>query len=688
MTDDPRPDSEPAPQGQVSLRKRIARTLFGSPLKLTDRAIFHQITLISLLAWIGLGSDALSSSCYGPAEAMAVIKGHPHLAVALALATAATVFLISSAYSRLIELFPNGGGYGVASRLLGPRIGMISGCALLIDYALTISVSVTASGLAIFSLFPLEWFAGGGALALGDATVRAAAEATRSQWMIGSDIAVIMLLIGLNLRGLRESILVLTPIFLLFVITHLILLVAGFVFHLPQVQTTATSVSQSWTSDLATIGMGGMVMLLLHAYAMGGGTYTGIEAVSNALPMMREPRLQTAKRTMNLMAVSLAVTAGGLILCYLLWDVPAGNKDKTMNALLAESVAAHLPFGKTFVILTLVSEAALLLVAAQTGFIGGPRVLANLAVDSWMPRRFAALSERLTIGNGIALMGVAAIAMILISRGDIAYLIVIYAITVFLSFALTMAGMALLWFRRREERWLKIRRAALFTTGFVVCAVILIFTAIKEWNHGGLLAVVLTLGIAGLCLLIRSHYQRVNRRIAILFEALNNIPRTYTGEEPVLDRTKPTAVVLVGAFGGLGLHTVLNIFRSFPGHYRNLVFVSVGVMDSGEMKGEDTIDELRERTEAQLAKYRELATGLGFPSSSRLAIGTDAAEEATNLCLSVAKEFPRATFFAGKVIFRPERWYHWLLHNDTAYVVQKRLHWQGRTMVVLPARIT
>jgi hypothetical protein len=121
--------------------------------------------------------------------------------------------------------------------------------------------------------------------------------------------------------------------------------------------------------------------------------------------------------------------------------------------------------------------------------------------------------------------------------------------------------------------------------------------------------------------------------------------------------------------------------------YKNLVFISVGVVDSGAFKGEDTLDDLRTRTEENLVKYVELANGLGVPSAYRLAVGTDAVDEVEKLCLQVAKEFPRSTFFAGKIIFQRERWYHWLLHNNTANAVQKRLHWVGRTMVILPARL-
>jgi hypothetical protein len=157
---------------------------------------------------------------------------------------------------------------------------------------------------------------------------------------------------------------------------------------------------------------------------------------------------------------------------------------------------------------------------------------------------------------------------------------------------------------------------------------------------------------------------------------------------PVADRRAPTAAVLVPSFGGIGIHTVLNIFRSFPGHFKNLVFISVGVIDSGGFKGADAVGELEANTEAMLKRYRAVATELVVPSEYRFSVGTDAVAEAERLCLAVMRDFSVVTFFGGKVVFERERWYQRLLHNETALAIQKRLYWAGATMVVLPARVT
>ena len=141
--------------------ERLKRLLFGAPRDVEDPHVFHKISLIAFLAWVGLGADGLSSSAYGPDEAFRALGEHTYLAVFLALATALTVFIISYAYSRIIEHFPSGGGgYVVATKLLGPSFGVVSGCALLVDYVLTISVSIASAADQIFSFLPLGWARG------------------------------------------------------------------------------------------------------------------------------------------------------------------------------------------------------------------------------------------------------------------------------------------------------------------------------------------------------------------------------------------------------------------------------------------------------------------------------------------------------------------------------------------------
>jgi amino acid transporter len=654
--------------GGPSLAEKIRRALVGRPRDLHDSNLFHSISLIPFLAWVGLGADGLSSSAYGPEEAFKTLGAHTYLAVGLALMAALTVFIISAGYRGIIEAFPHGGGgYVVASKLLGRNAGVISGSALLVDYVLTITVSIAAAGDVIFSFLPPA--------------------------LVGMKLPMeVMFILGLttlNIRGVRESAIALAPIFVVFVVSHVIVIVGGIIAHAGELPATTRAVTTGFHSGLSTLGLGGMALLFVHAYSLGGGTYTGIEAVSNGLPIMREPRVQTAKRTMLYMAVSLAFTAAGLLVCYLLWNV-SPVPGKTLNAVLVEKMTAHLPFGTAMSIITLFSEGVLLVVAAQAGFLDGPRVLANMAVDHWVPRRFAALSERLTAGNGIVLMGAASLGALLYTRGDVGKIVVMYSINVFLTFSLSLFGMARKTFAERRttpfRTW--IQRAATFVVGFLLCAVILAITVVEKFGEGGWLTLLVTALVVGLCFLIRRHYRTVKARLAALYHDVRSIDDGTHAAMPILRHELPTACILVSGYDGVGVHTVLNVFRSFPNHFKNLVFVSVGVIDSGGFKGADSVEALEAQTIANLKRYCSLATTLELPSTYKFGIGTDAVAEAEKVCRRVMAEFPVLTFIGGKVIFAREAWFQKFLHNETALAVQKRLYWMGATMVILPAKVT
>lgn len=643
----------------------LRRLFMGRPRDLADRNVLHRLSLIPFLAWVGLGADGLSSSAYGPEEAFKTLGSHTYLALGLALLTATTVMLISAAYSRIIEEFPHGGGgYVVATKLLGERVGIVSGCALLVDYVLTITVSIAAAGDALFSFLPLEYHG----------------------WKLAFEVFLIAELTMLNVRGMRESILMLTPVFIGFLVTHVLLIGAGVMLHLPQAAEVARSATEGFGAGLGTLGVGGMLLLFVHAYSLGGGTYTGIEAVSNSTYIMREPRVRTARRTMLYMAASLAIMASGLLVCYLLWDVRP-EAGKTLNAVLTEEVAHELGLGRALVILTLLAEGALLVVAAQAGFMDGPRVLVNMAVDSWMPHRFAAVSDRLTSHNGLLLMCAASLAALFYTGGNTSALVVMYSINVFLTFSLSMFGMARSRWRRRREPGHWRRRFLLFASGFVLCATILGVTVFEKFGEGGWMTLLVTGSLILLCLVIRRHYDTVKAQMVRLGDGLSDLPPVRTPATGEPDPHKPLAALLVNGYGGLGIHTLLNIFRSFPGQYKGVVFLSVGVVDSGAFKGEGALDDLEADTRAMLERYVQLARSLGLPASSRMAIGTDVVAEGEKLCVALAREHPRVTFFAGKIIFQREKWYQRLLHNETAAAIEKRLQWDGLTMVVLPARV-
>jgi hypothetical protein len=311
-----------------------------------------------------------------------------------------------------------------------------------------------------------------------------------------------------------------------------------------------------------------------------------------------------------------------------------------------------------------------------------------MAVDSWVPRRLAALSDRLTTQNGVLLMSLASLAALLYTSGDVRQIVVMYSINVFLTFSLAMLGMVRHTWREKGQTPRRAARLALFIVAFLLCATILAMTVIDKFREGAWLTLAVTGSVIVLCFLVQRHYRVVAQKLTKLYEQLMRIPPGPERATVDPDPGKPVAAVLVAGYGGLGLHTFLSIFRHFPHHFKGVVFVSAGVIDSQEFKGEGTMEALKASLEDNLARYVDFARGQGVPATFRMAIGTDSVAQGEKLCLEVAGEFPQVTFFAGKVLFEKEKWYQNILHNETAMGIQKRLQWAGKVMVVVPARLT
>jgi amino acid transporter len=645
--------------------ERLRRRFIGAPRDINEPSLFHKISLIPVLAWIGLGADGLSSSSYGPEEAFKALGPHTYLAIFIAIATALTVFIIAYAYSRIIERFPHGGGgYMVSTHTISDSAGVVAGSALLVDYVLTITVSLASCGDAIFSYLPAAFL----------------------HYKLPFVVGLIILLVFLNLRGMKESVTFLAPIFIVFVVTHILLIGYGLGTHLGEIGPVVEKYRGSMNQDLSTIGFVGIMAIFLRAFSMGGGTYTGIEAVSNAMNVMREPKVQTGKRTMVYLAVSLAVTASGLLFCYALFAIQP-VPGRTLNAILADLTFSGWPLGGALAFITILSEGALLIVGAQSGFAGGPSVMANMATDSWLPRRFSALSERLTMQNGVLLMGAASLAVLFYTNGSVSALVVMYSINVFLTFSLSQFGMAKFFFQNREKDKDWARHIVIHLIGLILCLTILILTVYEKFGEGGWVTLVITSALIGLCYLIRSHYRKTRAGVRELEEILASVPSGHVPNEEPLNANERTAILLVSGYNGFGLHSWLSVFREFPKLYRNFIFVSVAEIDSGAFKGVEEIEALKASVSDQLAKYVKLARSYGYAADSRLQVGTDVVETATHLCQSIVQEFPKATVFTGKLVFRHEYLFQKLLHNETAFAIQRRLQWVGITTVILPIRV-
>ena len=642
----------------------------GKPKDPLDPRVFHQVSLVAFLAWVGLGADGLSSSAYGPEEAYLALGEHFFLALPLAILMATTVFVISASYSHIIELFPSGGGgYLVATKLLGARTGLVSGSALIVDYMLTITISVASAGDQIFSFLPTPMH-----------SVKLVIE-----------FVLIVFLIYLNLRGTKESVLFLLPIFLLFVVAHIFAISLGILPRAAELPSVAAGTYQRTVGDIQGLGLWATLFIILHAYSLGGGTYTGIEAVSNGLQALREPRVETGKKTMLYMALSLAFTASGLLLCYLLNQV-AHEPGRTLNATLFTKVYGGFfstDVAYVLVIITLITEAAILLVAAQAGFIDGPRVLSNMAVDSWVPHRFSYLSDHLVTQYGVWFMGLAALAFLFYTGGDVRLLVVMYSINVFLTFSLSQLAMCRHWLavRKAERFWL--RKALVNGFGLFFTATILAVTVVVKFAEGGWLTLAATSVFVLLCYGVRLHYDNVRGALKRLDSTLLNIPFPPDLKKPIphKNQSAPTAVLVVQNFDGLAIHALLSIARLFPDHFKNVVFVSVGVIDSGQFKGQGEIENLRRLKEDDLKSFVDFASCSGWYSEYRYSLGIDLIDELEELCKSVAKEFPKSVFFAGKLVFQRENFLTRWLHNQTPFTLEQRLQFLGLEMMILPIRV-
>src|SRR5579883_1315809 len=650
---------------QTSITAKIKHFFIGDPLNPFNPNILRHVSLVAFLAWIGLGADGLSSSCYGPEETFIALGSHTHLALFIAIATAVTVFVISLGYNQVIELFPSGGGgYKVAKQLLGPYVGLVSGAALLIDYVLTIAVS-TASGMdAIFSMIPVHFM----------------------HYKLFAE-ALMIIILALNLRGMKESIIVLLPIFVGFVIFHFELIVYGITAHSKGLLTVVPDTITETKKLALTLGWIPLLALMLHAYSLGGGTYTGLEAVSNNVNRLSEPRVTTGKWTMFYMACSLAFTAAGIILLYLLWQAkPQG--ELTLNAIVFSTILGNSTFGNTVLIITLLLEAGLLFVGANTGFLAGPSVLSNMALDNWMPNRFRHLSTRLVVQNGIILFGIAALLVLLWSHGSVALLVILYSINVFITFSLSLFGLCVYWASHRSKaspRW-KLRLmfsvfAALVTTS------ILCITLFSKFEEGGWVTVLITLAVIGICLLIKRHYNDVNKTLALLDSQLMQPIVEKRLQCVIPDPQQPTAGILVGKNPGIGMHTLLCVLRMFPRHFKNFIFISVGIVDVESFTGASALEKMREEVNHTMQYFVDYCQQYGIAARSYVAFGTDTVEKLSGLAEKVGEDFPNCIFFSSKLIFEHDNWITRFLHNETPVTLQRQLHLQGKELVIIPMKI-
>lgn len=653
----------------MNIFSTLKELLLGRPLNALNPKIKEHIAFVSIVAWIGLGADGLSSSAYGPAEAFIALGSYANVAIYLAIATTITIFLISLSYSQIIELFPNGGGgYKAASSLLGTNWGMIAGAALIIDYVLTISVS-TASGIdALFSLLPLHF----------------------AMYKVLTELGVILILIILNLRGVKESIYILGPIFVGFMLTHIVLITSGIYWHHTGLSGVLPKANHEVHFMAHSVGMLATLAIIIRAFSLGGGTYTGLESISNNVNVLSSNRVRTGKMTMLYMAISLSFIASGVIILYLLWHA-APTPHKTLNAVVFHHVITNLHMNPYWLVAVLFFEAALLFVGANTGFVGCSGVMANMAVDKWLPRQFRELSNRLVAKNAILICGMLAGIILIWANGHVSTLVILYSINVFLTFSISLLGLSKYWIKNRSKKnWLG--RLCITTIGFIVCSTILLITVIVKFTEGAWLTLIITSALIGLCFLIKKHYKKVGRKLyeadIVFADQFNYEFDNETQLIPVEDKNAKTAVFFVSKHYGAGLYAVLWVRRLFPDVFKNYVFLTSGEIDSESLSTDEIYKkEYRRDLNSIIDKYRLFCTKENLPSDGLFSYGIDEAKELIKLSEYIEQDYPDCVFFASKLIFMEEKWWIRLLHNNTVSYLQHELHCAGRQMFVLPMKI-
>lgn len=630
--------------------------------------------LVAVLAWAGVGADSLSSANYGPEEAYKALhlSNHEPLVLWLALITALTVVVISLAYVQIIRLFPNGGGgYKAATKLVHPYAGLLSGSALIVDYSLTIAISIAAAADAMFSLMPIEWiqfkpFALTGALGF---------------------------LLFINLRGVRESVMVLAPIFFGFLLVHVVLIGFGLFAQSDRLVQAVVDAELHVESVTREDGIWTLIAIIATAYAAGAGTYTGIESLSENAHTLKPPRAQTGARAMALIAISLAVLAGGIMLLYTVW-LPELQEGKTLNAVVFEATVLKLFPGQEFLqqgilIVAMVFAATLLLVAASSGFLGGPAVLAWMAIDKWTPHSFAHLSNKLVAQNGVLAMGISAGALLLFTGGQVHSLVVLYSINVFLTFSLSLLGLARYNLTHRREmktgQW--ISRTAISLVAVTVAVAILITLFVAKFSQGAWAAVVVALMIAACGYWIRDHYRRFDASMEKTFDELLMRDPAAAIEIPKPAKMKRPVGIITGAQGAAGLHALMHAQRLFRGQFDSVLIISAGEVDAEAYGGHEALERLKYQVGERCAKIVAWCRDHGMPAKVYTGFSTDAVETLEELCTKARNDYPNVIFVATRPMTRPHGWASTLLHGGTALSLQRRLHGQDAPLIVLPMRV-
>lgn len=574
--------------------------LIGSPIE-TKKEKHERLSKTTGLAVFS--SDALSSVAYGPEEIlMALVVGGSamiHLSMPIATGIVILIAIVATSYYQTIHAYPSGGGaYIVAKENLGLYPGLVAGSALLIDYVLTVAVSISSGIAAITSAFP----------------------ATR-QYTVTMCLISILLIMVINLRGVKESGKVFAVPVYIFVGGLLALLVASFTKTLsfprppiPDIPATATNIVP--------------LFIILKAFASGCATLTGIEAVSNGVRAFKEPEAKNAGITLIWMAVILGVLTTG-IAYYADYYKIIPNESETVLSQLTRAIFTK---GTIYYFIQFATSIILIL-AANTSFADFPRLSSIMAADRYLPRQLSNRGDKLVFSNGILILGAFSVLLIILFGGDTHALIPLYAVGVFTAFTLSQAGMVMHWLRKKGAGWIK--GIIINGLGTVTTGIVLLVIAVEKFEHGAWIVLVAIPALVLLTQKIHEHYVVVAEQLRVTSCLTpDNVYRHHTVIIPISGIQQ--AVINAIKYGKALSDDV------------TAVYVYIDPVETQKMKAKWDEHCMGVKLEILHSPYRSVT------------------EPIMDYIESIREKYKDGVITVVLPEFVPMKWWHHLLHNQTA----------------------
>jgi len=609
----------------------VKRVALGSPFA-TSQAIHQRLTKVKALPIFS--SDALSSSAYGTEEIllMLVLAGSGALSNALPI-TMVIVFMLSIltlSYRQTIKAYPSGGGaYIVAHENLGQGPGLTAASALMVDYVLTVAVSVAAGVAAITSAVP----------DLYDARV-----------VIG--VAVVAVFAWGNLRGIREAGTIFAAPTYFFILAMGTMIVVGLI-KVVIGDAPGSLLHGAPPRETVAATQGLTLFLVLRAFSSGSAALTGVEAISNGVPAFKPPESQNARTTLVMMACILGFLVLGVTYLSSRYGLVPAEKETIVSMLgrevLGENVLYYAYQAAT---------ALVLFMGANTSFADFPRVSAILAKDKYMPRQFAFKGDRLAFSYGIFLLAAAAALLLVAFGGVVTRLIPLYAVGVFLSFTLSQSGMVRHWWRLREAGW----RTSMVINGVgaSMTAVVVVIIATTKFTHGAWISILLMLTLILAFALVRRHYAWFEETVRVEKDELR--PRMPEAAPTLRRAARQRVVMPVGDIDKIALAAV-DFARELSGKV-----TAVHLVDDRE-----EADEYRARWEEMIPDIPLLIVESPYRAFAAPMLAYVESLERAEPDVHIAVVLPH---------FVPRHWWERLLHDQDALGLKPHLRKRPRVGVV------